>query len=79
MVAWASGRQRQASLALGGGKESQMPPHPRKHQARAWRYICIGGQRQKMFLATRRQETMCGLDSVLASPGGPEEVPVASE
>lgn len=56
-----------------------MPPHPRKHQARAWRHICIGGQRQKMFLATRRQETMCGLDSVLASPGGPEEVPVASE
>lgn len=45
MVAWASGRQRQAALALGGANEPQMPPHPRKYQGKVWRYICIGGQR----------------------------------
>ena len=58
MVAWASGRQRQAALALGGAKEPQMPPHPRKYQGRVWRRISIGGQRQKMFLASRRRQCM---------------------
>lgn len=76
MVAWASGRQRQVALARGEGEEPQMPPHPRLHQGRAWRHICIGGQRQKMFLATRRRH--CVALTVFASPGGPVEVPASS-
>lgn len=60
MVAWVSGRQRQAALVLGGGKESQVAPppprYPRKHQGRTWRHICIRqGKGRKCFWQPKGQ------------------------
>lgn len=54
----ASGRQRQAALALQGGNGTPVPPHPGKHQGRAWRQIHIEGQRKNISGLTEQGQAL---------------------
>ena len=66
-MARASGRQRQAVLALQGDNGTRTPPHPRKHQGRAWRHSHIAGQRKDISGITEQGQStgpVCAVNSL---------------
>lgn len=74
-MAQASGRQRQAALALQGDNGTQAPPQPRKHQGRDWRQIHIERQRKSISGATEQGQST-GPHCALNSLHDPRKVPV---